>query len=304
MTFLILFEKVKLPNQPKGENMTTAKILASYDDQGTQSNQTSTSGLEPTEEGAEYHDPITGQVLKAAHGGDLLTLVQQQLGDYVSKADLKDRISKGELAGDIRKTDGAEWDCIVFDLNAYPDPAAAREIIINTLANPNYKTRKNQGGNRFQDVEVKGNRGVIAWGVHDQGIGPHFHAFVHYHAIDGKDICPRSSFKDSHILPAEETAINQALKDAGLAPLKILTTAASPNAPAAQAATTAVNNAIATGAELPPPDAQMVAPTLSQVKLNFGEMAQSKATEAAKLYQQAQQAMKEAAIYELSLIHI
>lgn len=279
--------------------MTTAKILASYDSQGADSDQTSTSGLEATAEGAEYHDPITGQVLNATDGGALLQMVQQQLGGFVNKQDLKDQIAAGKLAGDIRKTDGDEWDCVVFDLSAYQDPAKARQIIIETLANPNYQTRKNQGGNRFQDIEVKGKRGVIAWGTHtnQQGIGPHFHAFVHYHAIDGNKLCPRSKLGETHIQPAEEKAINDALAANGLAPLKLLTQGQSGSTPQAKAANAAVANAVATGAPLPPPMAG-VAPTLSQVKLSFGELAASKQAEAAKLYQQAQELAKESAIYE------
>lgn len=279
--------------------MATARILASYDEQGAENDQGSTSGIEPTAEGAVYFDPITGQEIKAANGADLLALVQQQLGGFVSKEDLKEQIQAGKLSGDIRKTSGDEWDCIVFDLSNYPDPAKARETILEALANPNYKAKKNQGGGRFQDVEVKGKRGVIGWGVHDaqNGIGPHFHAFVHYHAIDGTQVCPRATMKDTHIEPMEMKAINDALAEQGMAPITLLgktQTAATPQAKAAQAA---VANSVATGAELPPPVAG-VAPTLSEVKLSFGEMAAMKQAEAAKLYQQAQALAKESAIYE------
>lgn len=279
--------------------MTTAKILASYDDQGIQDEQGTTSGIEPSDEGAEYRDPITGQVLNAEDGAALLALVQEQIGGFVNKADLKTGIAEGKLSGDLRKTDGDEWECVVFDLSAYQDPQQAREIIIEALSNPDYKTRKNQGGGRFQDIEVKGKRGVIAWGIHtnQQGIGPHFHAFVHHHAIDGTKICPRAKVSDTHILPMEEQAINGKLQAAGLAPLKVLTQGQSPSTPQAKAANAAVAAAVATGAELPPLVAG-VAPTLSEVKLSFGELALQKQSEAAKLYQQAQQLAKESAIYE------
>lgn len=279
--------------------MTTAKILASYDDQGIQEEQGTTSGIEPSEEGAEYRDPITGRVLNAEDGAALLTLVQEQIGGFVNKADLKTSIADGKLSGDLRKTSGEEWECVVFDLSAYQDPQQAREIIIEALSNPEYKTRKNQGGGRFQDIEVKGKRGVIAWGIHNnqQGTGPHFHAFVHHHAIDGTKVCPRAKVSDTHILPMEEQAINNKLQAAGLAPLKMLTQGQSPSTPQAKAANAAVAAAVATGSELPPPVAG-VAPTLSEVKLSFGELAQQKQNEAARLYQQAQQLAKESAIYE------
>ena len=278
--------------------MTMAKILASYDASDIDNEQGTTSGIEPTDEGAEYHDPLSGQVLKDDNGAALLALVQQGGGDFVNKADIKSRIDAGTLTGNIKTTDGEEWVCVMFDLTAYQDPPAARKIIIDTLANPNYQARKNQGKGRFQDIDVKGKRGVIAWGIHknQQGIGPHFHAFVHIHAIDGNKVCPRAKLSDTHILPLEEKAINDALQAAGLAPLSLLSSAASQSTPQAKAANAAVANAVATGATLPPP-AIGVAPTMSQVQMNFVELAEQKQHEAAKLYEQAQRAANESAIY-------
>jgi len=279
-----------------------AKILTSYDSQGMQQSHGTSSGQTLGTEDAEYFDPLTGHTITAPSADDLATAVLNA-GGFVSKTVLQGKIQGGDLQGDIRKAGGEEWDMLVFDLSQYPSQEQrqqARRVIIDTLANPDYIARKNQGGGRFQDVKVKGRRAVSAWGIHaQQTAGEHFHIYVHHHAIDGTRVCPRASLKDNHIREQEVNALQKALRAAGLAELDggILTPAASTSGtPQAQQAVMQAQAVAAANGQAPAlPTPQPLAAIAPQAAATtFDKNAQEADAEAAKFLAAANEAAQRA----------
>ena len=279
-----------------------AKILTSYDSQGMQQSHGTSSGQTLGTEDAEYFDPLTGHTTTAPSADDLATAVLNA-GGFISKTVLQVKIQGGELQGQIRKAGGEEWDMLVVDLSQYPSQEQreqARRVIIDTLVNPDYVARKNQGGGRFQDVKVQGRRAVSAWGIHaQQTAGEHFHIYVHHHAINGKQVCPRASLKDNHIREQEVNALQKALRAAGLAELVggILTPAASTSGtPQAQQAVMQAQAVAAANGQAPalptPQPLSAIAPQAAAT--TFEKNAQEADAEAAKLLAAANDAAQRA----------
>ena len=279
------------------------KYLTSYNKDAVEDSQSTTSGEEPTEEGAVYIDALhPDEPIFGANGKDLLARVYEKFPEgFISREQLKDGIQKGELKGSIRpeRSDNpTEYDCIIFDLSTYDDPAKAREVIIEALSKPDYVWQKSQKGG-FTPTPVKGNRSVIAWGIHtdQQGMGPHFHAFIHNHAIDpsnGNKVSSKVTVSNSQVLDLETANINKHLQDAGLAPIKILTAGQSPQSPAMQEAKEVVAKAAISGKELELPTVRPV--TTSEVSQDFEAAAIADEAEAARRIAEANQLMKSAAV--------
>lgn len=202
----------------------------------------STSGTEPTEEGAEYFDALENTTFTGEDGPAVLGATKAQLGrGYMSRELLRDEVKRGNLDADggWDPFDGRSrtkeeraggkakaWDSIVFDLTQYAadDQPRARRAIIEAMREPGkfledgpgYTVQTNTKATRH----IKGQRSYTAWGIHrQQGTGSHFQMKVFSHAIDGRKICGSSSFGLDFIRDMENRAINAALEAEGLAPL-------------------------------------------------------------------------------------
>jgi hypothetical protein len=194
----------------------------------------STSGTQPTEEGAEYFDAIENLTITGDDGPAVLGATTAQLGrGYMSRELLRDEVKRGNLDADggwdpfdgrtRTKEERAggkakAWDSIIFDLTQYSeeDQPRARRAIIEAIKSPEYTVQTNTGATRH----IKGLRSYSAWGIHRQhGVGAHFQMKIFSHAIDGRKISGSSSFGLDFIRDMENRAIDAALEAEGLAPL-------------------------------------------------------------------------------------
>lgn len=268
---------------------------------------------------SDYVDPLTGKVWRAETLQGLFDLLEEnnvQLFDHdaMRAAGKTTAPSGGKRGKGPGGGDDVQWDRLLIQLQHYPDPEKARQIIIEVLANPNVAYKKNIEGDRFQDKEMKGRRAVLAHEVHhDDERGPHFMAQVHTVALkpDGH-ISQKWSFSSSAEATHMAAQISEALANHGLAPLiwrKSDETGASVAERKAQldAQESEEYREAAEKGELPPlledaeADAATDAMPISAKKESLRQAAQSVGAQAASLYAQAAALQKQNAMYRTAL---
>jgi myosin heavy subunit len=202
--------------------------LTSYSADGAAQSQETSSALEQDQ---TYYDPITQE----EHSIIQMT-PEQKKGVLITKSALLDMQNKGELSGSLRAervTDSGppkEWDHVCVNLSSYGEnKAKAWSIIKEAMQHPAINYTKNQGKNaqgkdRFTEVDIKGNRATIDWGIHAdaQSGEQHGHIYTHRYAVDPatKKISQRASLEEKVCLDAQLKQINRALIENGLAPLE------------------------------------------------------------------------------------
>ncbi|EJV4560990.1 hypothetical protein N6797_004442 [Salmonella enterica] len=235
--------------------MSGAKILAVLDKDGMRDaqgvNGGKTSPLEPTINGATYKDSELDIVIKAENGLELLKEIEAKIErGIMSKehlnnvqrplAELSTNKNPNVLFGNV-SSKGNEWEQLFVDLSGYrsEDQVLAHDIIVDSIANPNFVYVKDQGpGKSKQYTPVIGKNSVLAWGVHsDQKTKTHSHIFRHTHTItdknyeynpntgeviinqvnpDARRITASLSLKDNFVRTQVLKNINDNLKAAGL----------------------------------------------------------------------------------------
>lgn len=235
--------------------MSGAKILAVFDKDGMRDaqgiNGGKTSPLEPTINGSTYIDSELDIVIKADNGLELLKEIEAKIErGIMSKehlnnvqrplAELNTNKNPNVLFGNV-SSKGNEWEQVFVDLSGYraEDQVLAHDIIIDSMANPNFVYVKDQGpGKSKQYTPVIGKNSVFAWGVHrDQKTKTHSHIFRHTHTItdknyeynpntgeviinqvnpDARRITASLSLKDNFVRTQVLKNINDNLKAAGL----------------------------------------------------------------------------------------
>jgi len=235
--------------------MSGAKILAVLDKDGMRDaqgvNGGKTSPLEPTINGATYKDSELDIVIKAENGLELLKEIEAKIDrGIMSKehlnnvqrplAELSTNKNPNVLFGNV-SSKGNEWEQLFVDLSGYrsEDQVLAHDIIVDSIANPNFVYVKDQGpGKSKQYTPVIGKNSVLAWGVHsDQKTKTHSHIFRHTHTItdknyeynpntgeviinqvnpDARRITASLSLKDNFVRTQVLKNINDNLKAAGL----------------------------------------------------------------------------------------
>lgn len=235
--------------------MSGAKILAVLDKEGMRDaqgiNGGKTSPLEPTINGATYKDSELDIVIKAENGLELLKEIEAKIErGIMSKehlnnvqrplAELSTNKNPNVLFGNV-SSKGNEWEQLFVDLSGYrsEDQVLAHDIIVDSIANPNFVYVKDQGpGKSKQYTPVIGKNSVLAWGVHsDQKTKTHSHIFRHTHTItdknyeynpntgeviinqvnpDARRITASLSLKDNFVRTQVLKNINDNLKAAGL----------------------------------------------------------------------------------------
>ncbi|HGM7348747.1 TPA: hypothetical protein ACKP7M_003168 [Stenotrophomonas maltophilia] len=268
---------------------------------------------------SDYVDPLTGKVWRAETLQGLFDLLEEnnvQLFDHdaMRAAGKTTAPSGGKRGKGPGGGDDVQWDRLLIQLQHYPDPEKARQIIVEVLANPNVAYRKQIEADRFQDKEMKGRRAVLAHEVHhDDERGPHFMAQVHTVALkpDGH-LSQKWSFTNTNEATHMVVQINEALASHGLAPLiwrKSDETGASVAERKAQldAQQSEEYREAAEKGELPPlledaeADAVADAMPTSAKKENLRQAAQSAGAQAASLYAQAAALQKQNAMYRTAL---
>lgn len=268
---------------------------------------------------SEYVDPTTGKTWRADTLEDLLALLEQnnvKLFDHdAMRAANKTTAPKGNRAGQAPNgEDNAQWDRLLIQLQHYPDPEKAREIIIGALANPDVSITRNVGKDRMATKSMKGRRAVLAHEVHhDDERGPHFMAQVHTVALgpDGH-ISQKWSFHRGEDMKAMVAQINEALAENGLAPILFRqrdetgTSVAERKAQLDAQQSEEYREAAEKG-ELPPlldeTEADTIADAMptSAKKENLRQAAQLAGAQAASLYAQAAALQKQNALYRQAL---
>jgi hypothetical protein len=235
--------------------MSGAKILAVFDKDGMRDaqgiNGGKTSPEEPTINGATYKDSELDIVIKAENGLELLKEIEAKIDrGIMSKehlnnvqrplAELSTNKNPNVLFGNV-SSKGNEWEQLFVDLSGYrsEDQVLAHDIIVDSIANPNFVYVKDQGpGKSKQYTPVIGKNSVFAWGVHsDQKTKTHSHIFRHTHTItdknyeynpntgeviinqvnpDARRITASLSLKDNFVRTQVLKNINDNLKAAGL----------------------------------------------------------------------------------------
>ena len=172
----------------------------------------------------EYFDPSTGKTWSADTLQDLLALLEENDVALFDLDEMKRRGFTTNKGRDPQVDPSGQWERLLIRLDHYNDPEQARAIIIDALANPDVQISENKGGGRIRTFEVKGKRAVIAHEVHhDDERGPHFMAQVHVTSIDEKGFLnPRIAFSKSEHQQAMLAHINEALAEAGLAPVSFV----------------------------------------------------------------------------------
>lgn len=268
---------------------------------------------------SEYVDPTTGKTYRADTLEDLLDMLAQNnvpLFDHdAMRAAGKTTAPKGNRSGQGPSgDDNLQWDRLLIQLQHYPDPEKAREIIMGALANPDVSMTRNLGGGRTATKVLQGRRAVLAHEVHhDDERGPHFMAQVHTVALgpDGH-ISQKWSFSRGEDAKAMVEQVNEALAQNGLAPLVFRlrdetgTSVAERKAQLDAAQSEEYRQAAEKG-ELPPlledeaADALADAMPTSAKKESLRAAAQSAGAQAASLYAQAAALQKQNALYRQAL---
>lgn len=217
---------------------TTAEMLGAND---------SDSGDEPTDEGAVYIDPLTGEEHRAETGKKLAEMLTERAKETKEKfpndpskhfritdlAVLQEKMEapgSGWTGSEIRKTGNAEWFEGQINMKVFQDPndpekmSRAHQTIVWALANPKYLGRENKGKNSggVQSVPIDGRRALLAWGVHrDQNVDPHFMFFANIRAIKptetGFHVSQPANWLKGDFLGQETDWINECLAKAGFA---------------------------------------------------------------------------------------
>lgn len=268
---------------------------------------------------SEYRDPTTGKTYRADTLQELLDMLKEQGVPLFDNEEIrrqgKTTAPKGGKGGaGPSGDDGAQWDRLLIQLQHYPDPEKAREIITEALATPDVSLTRNVGNGRTATKVMKGRRAVLAHEVHhDDERGPHFMAQVHTVALgpDGH-ISPKWTFQRGEDAKAMVEQVNNALAANGLAPLVFRlrdetgTSVATRKAQLDAAASEEYREAAEKG-ELPelPDEAEadkaVEALPVSARKESLRQAAQQAGAQAASLYAQAQALQKQNAMYRQAL---
>ena len=268
---------------------------------------------------SEYVDPITGKTWRADTLEGLFELLEKNnvaLFDHdAMRAANMTTAPKGNRSGQGPSgDDNAQWDRLLIQLQHYPDPEKAREIILGALANPDVSMTRNLGGGRTATKVLQGRRAVLSHEIHhDDERGPHFMAQVHTVALgpDGH-ISQKWSFSRGEDAKSMVVQVNAALAANGLAPLVFRlrdetgTSVAERKAQLDAQQSEEYRQAAEKG-ELPPlpdedaADAQADAMPTSAKKENLRQAAQLAGAQAASLYAQAAALQKQNALYRQAL---